>query len=258
MVGALAVNPAGGELWMATNTGLFRVPRDGVAPVKVSGRLRTPGGEGEISEQLVISFTGPDALLASGHPAAGDALPPALGLIRSGDAGRTWRSVSELGTADFHALERSGDRLVAALSGQAQVLVSADGGRRWESRMAPGVVVDLAVHPRRPSDWVASTAEGVYVTRDGGGSWRPVDSTPNADFAWPAPGVLYRLDPGGELLLSADGGGSWTQAGSTGGEPQALAAADPRTLYALLLDGTVKRSQDGGRTWAEHVTAARR
>lgn len=256
IVGSLAVNPADGELWMATNTGLFRV--DGSRPVKVSGQLRTERGVGELSEQLVVSFTGPDAMVASGHPAAGDALPPALGLIRSGDAGRTWDSVSELGTADFHALERSGSRLVAALSGQAQVLVSEDDGRRWEARMAPGVIVDLAVHPGRPSHWVASTAEGVFLSRDEGGSWRPVDSTPNARFAWPGAGTLYRLDPGGELMASADGGGSWTQAGSTGGEPQALAAADPRTLFALLLDGTVRRSGDGGRTWTDHVPAPRR
>ena len=223
-------------------------------PPSSRGTPRKPRGEGEISAQLVIRFTGPDDLLASGHPASGDVLPPALGLIRSDDGGRTWRSVSEFGTADFHALERSGDRFVAALSGQAQVRVSADGGRRWETRMAPGVVFDLEVDPSRPAAWIASTAEGVYVTRDDGGTWRPIDPTPNADFAWPAPDALYRLDPGGELMLSADGGGEWTQVGSTGGEPQALVAADPMTLYALLLDGSVKRSGDGGRTWTEHVT----
>jgi hypothetical protein len=26
------------------------------------------------------------------------------------------------------------------------------------------------------------------------------------------------------------------------------------TLYAALIDGTVKRSADGGRTWTDHVT----
>ena len=116
----------------------------------------------------------------------------------------------------------------------------------------------MAVHPDRASVWIASTAESVFLSRDGGDSWRPVDSTPNARFAWPTANALYRLDPGGELMVSADGGGSWTQAGSTGGEPQALAAAGPRTLFALLLDGTVRRSADGGRTWTDHVPAPRR
>ena len=207
-----------------------------------------------ISEQLVVRFTGPDELLASGHPASESALPPALGLIRSEDAGRTWTSVSELGTADFHAIERSGDRLIGGLFGQAQVLVSSDDGATWETRAAPRVLVDLEVSPSDPRRWIASTADGVYVTHDEGGTWRAIDPTPNADFAWPSPEALYRLDPGGPLMLSRDGGDNWEQIGSTRGEPQALVAANRTTLYALLLDGTVKRSADGGRTWVDYVT----
>jgi hypothetical protein len=254
IVGSLAVNPADDALWMATNTGLFRVPGEAKTPLKVTGRLTTPDGGGEISEQLVVRFTGPDELLGSGHPATGSSLPPALGLIRSNDAGKTWTSVSELGTADFHAIERAGDRLVGGLFGQAQVLVSGDGGRSWETRAAPRPLVDLEVDPGDPARWIASTADGVYFSRDEGGTWRAIDPTPNSYFAWAATDALYRLDPGGPLMLSGDGGGSWKQVGSTGGEPQALVAADRTTLYAVLLDGTVKRSTDGGRTWTEHVT----
>ena len=248
VVGSLAVNPADNALWMATNTGLFRV-RDG-APQRVTGKLRA----GQISEQLVIRFTGPDELLASGHPASAGALPEVLGLIRSEDAGRTWTSVSGFGTADFHAIERSGDRLIGGLSGQAQVQVSADDGATWQTRTAPGVLTDLEVDPTDHRRWIASTAEGVYLTTDEGATWRPVAPTPNSDFAWPAAETLFRLDPGGDLLASRDGGREWERVGATGGEPQALVAADPMTLYALLLDGRVKRSGDGGRTWTDLVT----
>jgi hypothetical protein len=254
VVGSLGVNPGDGKLWMATNTGLFRVPGGGKPPVKVTGKLTTPDGAGEISEQLVVRFSGPDQLLGSGHPAAGSTLPPALGLMRSNDAGRTWTSVSELGTADFHAIELSGDRLVGGLFGQAQVLVSRDDGRTWETRAAPRVLVDLEVDPGDPARWIATTADGVYVSRDEGGTWRAIDPTPNSYLAWPAPDALYRLDPGGPLMRSSDGGGRWEELGSTGGEPQGLAAADPSTLYALLIDGTVKRSANAGRTWTDYVT----
>jgi hypothetical protein len=254
VVGSLAVNPADDKLWMSTNTGLFRVAGGRREPAKVTGTLTTPDGGGEVSEQLVVRFTGPDQLLASGHPASSETgLPPALGLIRSTDAGKSWTSVSELGTADFHAIERSGDALVGALFGQAQVLVSRDEGRTWATRAAPGALIDLAVHPADPARWVATTADGVYLSRDEGNTWRPVDPTPNSYLAWPQPDVLYRLDPGGPLQLSRNGGTSWEEIGSTGGEPQALVAADADTLYAALLDGTVKRSEDGGRSWSEHV-----
>jgi hypothetical protein len=254
IVGALAVNPADGKLWMSTNTGLFHVPGDGEEPVQVTGELTTPNGSGEISEQLVVRFTGPDELLGSGHPPSDSTLPAALGLMRSEDAAKTWTSVSELGTADFHAIEPAGDRMIGGLFGQAQVLVSGDGGKTWETRAAPRPLVDLAVNPDDPAKWIATTQDGVYVSQDEGGTWRAIDPTPNSYLAWPEPGTLYRLDPGGPLMLSRDGGQAWDEVGSTGGEPQELVAADPMTLYAVLIDGTVKRSADGGRSWTDHVT----
>jgi photosystem II stability/assembly factor-like uncharacterized protein len=254
VVGSLAVNPADDALWMATNAGLFRVAGSGETPVKVTGTLTTPDGADDISAELVVRFTGPDELIGSGHPPADSALPQALGLIRSDDAGKSWTSVSELGNADFHALEPSGDRLVGGLLGQAQVLVSSDEGKTWETRVAPRELIDLEVDPSDPRRWIASTADGVYVTVDEGGTWRAIDPTPNSYFAWPAPNALYRLDPGGPLMLSRNGGEKWEEVGSTGGEPQALVAADPKTLYTLLLDGTVKRSTDAGRTWTDYVT----
>jgi photosystem II stability/assembly factor-like uncharacterized protein len=233
---------------------LFRVPGAGEEPVKVTGTLKTPNGEGEISEQLVVRFTGPDEMLGSGHPPSESTLPPALGLMRSEDAGETWSSVSELGTADFHAIEPAGDALVGGLFGQAQLLVSRDEGKTWETRAAPRPLVDLEISPDDPRLWIASTADGVYISRDEGGTWRAIDPTPNSYLAWPAQDRLYRHDPGGPMMLSTDAGDSWEEVGNTGGEPQSLVAAGPMTLYAILIDGTVKASTDGGATWTDHVT----
>jgi hypothetical protein len=255
IVGSLTVNPADGVLWMATNTGLFRIPDGAPEPERVTGTLTTPDGSGRISEQLVVQFTGPDELLGSGHPPPDETgLPPALGLIRSEDAATSWTAVSEVGESDFHTIDRSGDRIVGALSGQSQVLVSEDQGRTWNSRAAPGAVIDLAVDPDQTDRWVTTTGDGVYVSDDAGGTWRPVDPTPNSYLAWPASDALYRLDPGGPLKRSRDGGRRWEDVGDTGGEPQQLTAADPETLYAALIDGTVKQSEDGGRSWTDAVS----
>ena len=258
IVGSIAVNPRDRALWLATNTGLFRVPRGARTPQRVTGTLTTPKGSGKISEQLVVRFTGPDQLLASGHPPPGNTdLPQLLGLIRSADAGKTWTSVSQLNAADFHAIERSRGLLVGSQFGLSQILVSGDAGRRWSSRASPGALVDLELDPADEERWIASTAESTFRTRDGGRTWRAIDPTPNSRFAWPAPGVLYRLDPGGPLKVSDDGGDTWQDRGSTGGEPQALVAEDPETLWALLLDGAVKHSEDGGRTWSVRVAPPR-
>jgi hypothetical protein len=255
IVGAVDVNPADDSLWFSTNTGLFRVPPGASRPEQVTGTLTTDLGTGEISEQLVIRFRGPDDVVASGHPPAESEsdLPPALGMIESGDGGRTWTGISQVGEADFHAIQVSRDRLVAAIFGQALVNVSDDGGRTFDQRTPPAPVIDLEVDPRDPRRWVGSTAEGLIVSADEGQSWRQLEPTPNSRFAWPQSDVLFRIDPGGPVKFSGDGGRTWEDRGSTGGEPQALFAADSDLLYAALIDGTVKESRDGGRSWTDRV-----
>jgi Sortilin, neurotensin receptor 3, len=253
IVGSLTVNPADSTLFMATNTGLFRVPEGASKPERVVGQLETPDGSGEVSEALVVRFVGPDTLLGSGHPAAGSTLPQALGLIRSEDAGKTWSSVSELGKADFHVIEPAGDDIVGALFQQPQVLVSGDEGKTWETRAAPLPFVALEVNPEDPQLWIGSTDRGIFGSRDAGKTWRQLDPTPNVRFAWADDGTLYRIDPGGPLKVSTDGGQQWEDRGSTGGEPQAMTVDDDGTIYVALIDGTLKVSDDGGQTFTDQI-----
>jgi BNR/Asp-box repeat len=250
-IGSLSVNPSDSSLFMGTNTGLWRIPDGASEPEKVTGTLETPDGSGKVSESLVAHFTGPDTLIGSGHPAAGETLPPALGLIRSEDAGRTWTSVSELGSADFHALERSEDRLVGALFGQAQVLVSEDEGKTWQARTAPMPLVDLAIDPANKDRWIGTAERGLFLSVDGGESWRQREPVPNIRLAWAD--ELFRVDPGGQVRVSTDGGETWEDRGSTGGEPQAMTVAEDGTLYVALIDGTLKVSDDGGRTFTDQI-----
>jgi photosystem II stability/assembly factor-like uncharacterized protein len=249
LVGSLAVDPADRTVWLSTNRGLYRL-RDG-RPRRVAGTLRTARGSGRISAQLVVGFAGPGRLVASGHPDTGSALPPVLGLIDSRDGGRTWKSVSELGAADFHALEVSGERLVAAQYGEAAINVSDDRGRTWRGRSAPAVTVDLAVDPSDGDRWVVTTADGVFASSDAGATWRPVDVAPNGRLAWDERGTLHRADPDGVVLASTDAGRTWTRVGGRGIEqPQALAAPRAGELVVAGPDGTLSRSRDAGRTWA--------
>jgi hypothetical protein len=253
IVGSVDVNPGDGSLWLSTNTGLFRVPKGSGTPERVTGRLETDVGEGSISEQLVIRFRGPDDLIASGHPPAGEALPAALGMIASKDAGKTWTGLGEVGRNDFHAIQIAGDLIVAGVYGEPSVTVSRDGGRTFETSTPPETLVDLEVDPDDPKRWVASTFEELVVTEDEGRSWRPVEPIPNVRFAWPAGDTLLRVDPGGPVKVSSDGGRTWQDRGSTGGEPQAMFAETREHVYVALFDGTVKESTDGGRTWTDRV-----
>jgi hypothetical protein len=253
IVGSLSENPADKSLLMATNTGLFRIADGAAEPEQLTGTLETPDGSGKVSAGLVVRFTGPDELLGSGHPAAGEALPPVLGLMRSSDAGKTWESVSELGRADFHTIEPAGDQIVSALFQQAQVLVSSDDGRTWATKAAPMALVALEVDPGDPRRWVGSTERGIFVSEDGGDSWRQRDPTPNSRFAWAEDGELFRIDPGGPVKVSTDGGMTWEDRGSTGGEPQAMTVTGDGTVYVALIDGTLLVSDDGGQSFTERI-----
>jgi hypothetical protein len=253
IVGGLTANPADGTLLMTTNTGMFRIGPDDTKPQPFTGTLETPDGSGRLSEALVSRFVEPDTVLGSGHPSAGESLPEALGLIRSDDAGKTWTSVSELGKADFHAIETSGNTIVAALFGQPQVFVSEDGGRNWTTKGAPLPIVALEADPSDALRWIASTQSGIFRTTDGGETWREVEAIPNVRFAWAEGSDLYRIDPGGDVKVSTDRGESWKALGSTGGEPQALSIDADGKLYAALIDGTVAVSDDGGQTFTEQI-----
>lgn len=242
-VHGLGVNPADGALFVATHTGLFRAgPGEDVAR-RVAGRYQDTMG---------FTVVGPDRFLGSGHPDLRERKPPYLGLIVSGDAGSTWKPVSLYGKADFHVLESAGDRVVGYgsdfASRRQQLLVSDDAGRSWEKRRPPGPLIDLALSPANPDVWVASTARALFRTADGGRTWQPLNGAGGL-LAWRAPTELVRAGGRGQVSVSSDGGSSWREVGDIGGQPAALEGADD-ALYAALHDGVIKRSRDGGRTWA--------
>ena len=140
-----------------------------------------------MSGNLVLRFAGPGDLLASGHPAdEGGGLPENLGLIRSRDHGR------QLGVArrrsarrDYHELETAGDMILAVSVESPDIQVSRDGGRRWRpGRRRPRRSMSSST-PGRRSSWAVSTEQGTFISTDGGGSWRPRDTTFGARLTWP-------------------------------------------------------------------------
>ena len=246
-IGSLAVDPGDGTLMIGTGLGLFRLPPGAGKPVRVTGALTTPDGEGQLSSNIVVRYAAAGDLLASGHPEGGS-LPENLGLIRSGDAGDTWEPISQVGESDFHLLQATGENVVAVRAEEADVLVSGDGGRTFETRTPPEVPVDVAFDPEDPAKMVVATAQGTFSSADGGDSWRPRDPILTEQLAWGA-GGLYRSDPGGIVKQSTDGGATWKDRGTVGITVNELAIDDEGALYASIAGGEVKRSTDGGATW---------
>jgi hypothetical protein len=247
-VHGLGINPADGALFIATHTGMYRVEPDERRAERVGARYQDTMG---------FTIVGPNRFLGSGHPDVNEAreknLPPLLGLIESTDSGESWQPISLLGEADFHVLRFADERVYGYDASNDRLLVSADRGRTWNELERPGPLIDLAVDPSNARRIVATTEEGLFGSRDGGGNWSRVSQAVGL-LAWPTPERLYLVAGGGELFASNDGGRRVRHLGEIGGQPAALLAQSADDLYVALHDGTIKRSTDGGVNWVVRST----
>jgi hypothetical protein len=240
----LGVDPRSRTLYVATHFGLYRAAR-GQAKLQRVGTSR--------QDIMGFSVVGPGRFIGSGHPDPSQNLPPNLGLIESRDSGRSWKSVSLLGEADFHVLRSAGRRVYGFDSGSGRLMVSADGGRRWVQGALPGAMFDLAIDPADGRRIVASTERGLFVSPNAGTRWRPLRDDMAGLLAWPARGRLFLIGGDGRVSRSRDGGRSFVSVGSIGAQPAALVNHGSE-LYAARSDGSVVRSTDGGAHWSVRAT----
>lgn len=246
-VHGLGVNPADEALYVATHFGLW---------VAEDGGLQRVGD----AHHDLMGFTvlGEDRFAASGHPLPEEDLPIHLGLIVSDDGGHTWRSESLMGEADFHALERTDDRLYGYDATNAQLLHSPDGAD-WEQRTSDLHLPALAIDPDDDAHLVAARAAGaaeadteLVRSRDGGRTWERVEAPAPAQLSWRAAERLFLVDEQGGVHRSRDGGEDWSQRGRLPTAPGALLDHDGR-LYADH-ESAVVVSDDDGASWEVHAT----
>ena len=240
----LGVDPADGVLYAATHYGLWRIPGQGDA-TRVADRYQDTMG---------FTVVGPGTFLGSGHPdfQMDHDLPTRLGLIRTGDAGETWESVSLSGEVDFHVLHVAHGRIYGWDAGTGRVMVSADDGGTWETRSIMDLR-DVVVSPDDAETLLATTPAGLVRSGDGGRTWAPVSGAPALTvLAWSAGDSLYGVASNGAVQHSVDGGITWAGRGAVVGEPEALAVSvegDSERVYVAVGEQGILSSDDGGVTF---------
>ncbi|MEV0411154.1 F510_1955 family glycosylhydrolase [Streptomyces sp. NPDC050448] len=243
-VHGLGIDPADNQLYVATHEGLYTPGVDG-APQLVGG-----------SRDDFMGFTVAEGrtFLASGHPAPGTGGPGHRGLIESTDSGKTWKTRSLAGEADFHALEYAHGTIYGYDSTNGLVRVSKD-GVSWEDR-GQLKALDIAVSPDDPDTVLATTADGVAKSTDGGKTFAAGKQPVMAFVSWAKPDALYGIDTSGGLKRSTDGGTTWQQiAVVSGGQPQALTAVDAGHVLAATQEG-IYESQDSGKTFTKRMAVS--
>jgi photosystem II stability/assembly factor-like uncharacterized protein len=236
---ARALMPAGSQVWVAGDGGLF------------------------FSEDFGVSWKRlfPDAaalcLMPSRYPQSDPTmfLGTASGLLRSEDAGLTFRPI--LADAAVSRLEWPGPALVAATS--RGVLISEDGGRVFRDRglgLPEGEVTAVAVSSFFAVDPVlfAGGAFGIYRSPDAGRTWKATGLTGRSilDLVWLGP-FLYATGDGG-VFRSDDAGQTWTTLSTGLGPRQGRRLMFPLAPAAGLeafvgTDDGIYRTTDGGQRW---------
>ncbi len=265
----------GGGRYLGDGQGWIDAGGPGERRTADGGRTWLPVPAAEAVPALLSATPGSAAWgLADGPLHAEATVSPTL-VLRTADGWRTWTVAGNtpVVATQLRASPGTPGMLWAIgaprpnLAGDADVLTSADGGRTWTTRAAPGLSF-FAVAPTGPSAAlaVAATRGGTFeivATRDGGRTWSP-SYHPRA-APTPGPTLTVHFWNGsdgwgsgtpadlGAILVTDDGGVSWKREGTLPGFLAQAAFADP--LHGLAPDvpgaggSGWLATADGGRSW---------
>lgn len=202
-------------------------------------------GAGRVDPGDVLQLVVDEQAAAGAVHALDEEHHPCAGLLD------TWKDRSLTGEADFHALEYARGPLYGYDSTNDLLRTSKDGAT-WEDR-AHLPALDIAVNPSNPDTVLATTAQGIAKSTDGGKTFTPGTGPVLAYLSWAMPDALYGIDPAGSLDSSTDGGITWKKTATVpGGQPQALTTVDAQRILAATQDG-VYESKDGGQTFTRQL-----
>ncbi|WP_413810471.1 F510_1955 family glycosylhydrolase [Streptomyces sp. OE57] len=237
----LGLDPSDRRLYVATHEGVYTPDSKG-----------NPKLVGDSKDDFMGFTVAQDkTFYASGHPASGTDGPGNKGLIKSTDAGRTWRSLSLSGKSDFHALEYA-HGTIYGYDSTGGLLRTSKNGTTWKDG-ATLQALDIAVNPDDAGLVLATTAEGTARSTDGGRTFAKGKQPVMAFLSWKAKNALYGIDTSGGLSRSTDGGAAWKKLATVpGGQPQALTAVDAQHVLAATQNG-VYESKDGGKTFTKRL-----
>ncbi|WP_220606806.1 F510_1955 family glycosylhydrolase [Cryobacterium sp. 1639] len=261
----LGADPSTGNTYAATHEGVWLIPTNGLPDTYLTGSPRPADTEpvqigGRAPDAMGFTVSSSGVLFMSGHPDPAEqsaSRAPNLGLVSSSDQAQTWETISLGGQTDFHDLDTvalpAGElRVYGYDAQQGALLVSDDSGSTWITG-ATAPIRDLTADPSDPDRVIATTADGLIESSDGGRTFGSVSDSPVLllvdIFDESAGGELVGVDPAGSLWRQ-EPSGLWTQTGQAQGAPEALHAVGGSSPWILVADPRgISASADFGATW---------
>jgi photosystem II stability/assembly factor-like uncharacterized protein len=182
------------------------------------------------------------------------------GLHRSTDGGVSWKIITSWRTMEvLSVVPDPVDSAVITISTPWGIFQTSDDGVTWVEKMEGmrrWFVKMVIMHPRDRRTLYATCEDDLYVSRDRGDHWKPlnVGASPVLtvhQLAADPPVMLVGTEDGG-IRRTTDGGKTWTAArGMDSSSVYTITSSpDGRTLYAGGWETGVWRSVDRGATWS--------
>ena len=174
-------------------------------------------------------------------------------LLVTTDRGRTWKpQATELSNATLLAIDPTKRGRFYAASAE-NLFKSEDGAVHWRrinSGIRAAYVQQVMIDPTEPSTLFAATASGVVKSLDSGKHWSEEKLLGRYGLAIDPrnPSRLFAFNRE-TSARSVDGGESWTTIVPGKDVAEMVVASDSAHVYALLHNGVVARSSDGGSSW---------
>jgi photosystem II stability/assembly factor-like uncharacterized protein len=185
-------------------------------------------------------------------------------ILHTSDGGLTWSRQASGTTFTLSGIYFADAKNGWAVGNAGTILATSDGGKTWEKQESPVDHFHMDVHFfDSKKGLIVSERTHILTTSDGGKSWAVQFSDEDyilkavsfcdADNGWAVgeAGYTYRTSDGGETWEKQGGLYDMDEYGFIISDPSLfdVVAVDPQTAWAVGIQGVVRKTVDGGKTW---------
>ena len=186
-------------------------------------------------------------------------------ILHTADGGATWRHQDSGTTFTLSAICFVDSQNGWAVGNEGTILATSDGGQTWEKQESPVDYYHMDVYFMDPQKgFITSERTHILATSDGGRTWEV--RFEDEDYILKSISFCderngWAVGEFGYTYCTRDGGESWEhqagyyemdlETGALRGDDFLfdVVAIDPKTAWAVGIQGTVRRTVDGGATW---------
>lgn len=256
--------------YIGNEEGLYFASHTGLKVYREGNWLET---DGQFHDYMGFNAVD-EGFYTSGHPDMSDLesdLPNPIGIQRSTDGGRSLEELGFAGETDFHLMAagyRSHDLFVmnpeANSEMEAGFYFSEDAGESWKQLDPEGIegeLMALAIHPDDSQLMAAASAEGVFLSEDGGATFdRLTDEGEFGTAVHFTENELYYATHGVEAAMKSysleNGEAETLQLPELNEDGAIFIAVHPENeeeIAFYTVQSDVYLSKDGGASWEEIV-----